>query len=80
MGSGSGITLSCGVGHRQGSDLALLGLGCRPATAALVGPLAFELPYAAGEVLKKREREKRKKTKTKNLTHTATIKKLNIFL
>ena len=32
---------------------------CRPAAAALIGPLAWELPYAAGVVLK-RKKERRK--------------------
>ena len=29
-------------------DLALLWLWCRPAAAAPIGPLAWELPYAVG--------------------------------
>ena len=33
-------------------DLALLWLWCRPAAAALIRPLAWELPYAAGVALK----------------------------
>ena len=35
-----------------------LWLWCRPAAAALIGPLAWELPYASGVTLKKRERER----------------------
>ena len=31
---GSSIAKSCGVGYRCGSDMALLWLWCRPATAA----------------------------------------------
>ena len=31
---GSHIAVSCGIGHRRGSDLALLGLWQRPATVA----------------------------------------------
>ena len=31
-----GITMSCGVGRRQGLDLALLWLWCRLATPALI--------------------------------------------
>ena len=46
--------MSCGVGCRGGSDLALLGLGCR------IRPLAWESPYATGAALKS------KKKKTKN--------------
>ena len=39
-------------------DLALLWLWCRPAAAALIQPLAWERPYAAGVAIK---REKKKK-------------------
>ena len=38
--------MSCGVGLRQGLDLALLCLWCRPAAAAPIQPLAWEPPYA----------------------------------
>ena len=31
---GSGIAMSCGVGHRQGSDPTLLWLWCGPAATA----------------------------------------------
>ena len=31
-------------------------LWCRQAAAAPIGPLAWELPYAAGVVLKKKEK------------------------
>ena len=55
----SGIAISCDVGHRHGSDLAaLLWLWCRLAAAALIQPLAWELPYAMGVVLKKYEKER----------------------
>ena len=37
---GSGIATSCGVGHRHGSDPALLWLWCRLAATAPMGPLA----------------------------------------
>ena len=36
----SGIATSCGVGHRCGSDLALLWCWCKPAAEAPIGPLA----------------------------------------
>ena len=45
--------MSCGVGHRHGSDLVLLWLWCRLAAAAPIGPLAWEPPYAAGTALKR---------------------------
>ena len=37
-------------------------LWCRPAAAALIHPLAWELPYASGAALKsKKEKKKEKK-------------------
>ena len=56
-----GIAVSCGVGHRGNSDPTPELLWFRPAAAAQIRPLAWELPYAAGVALKK----KRKKTKGK---------------
>ena len=57
--SGLGIrhchAISCGVGHRQGSDPTLLWLWCRLAAVALVWPLALELPCATGPALKKKK-------------------------
>ena len=44
--------MSCGVGCRCGSNLALLWLWYRPAAVALIRPLAWETPYAAGAALK----------------------------
>ena len=40
------------VGRRRGLDLVLWWLWCRPAATALIGPLAWEPPYAAGVTLK----------------------------
>ena len=39
-------------------DLALLWLCCRPVATALIGPLAWELPYAKGAAKKKKKRQK----------------------
>ena len=50
--------MSCGIGHRP----KLLWLWHRPAAVALIGPLAWESPYAAGEA---QEIAKRQKTKNK---------------
>jgi len=47
-----GLTMSCGVGCRCGSDPALLWLWHRPAAVALIRSLAWELPYATGTALK----------------------------
>ena len=53
----------CGVGRRCGSDPALLWLWSRPAAAALIQPLAWELLYAV-DVGVKRKEAKNKKGKT----------------
>ena len=55
--------MSCGVGHRRSSDLALLWLWCRLAAMALIRPLAWEPPYAMGVALEKTKRQKTKKQK-----------------
>ena len=44
--------MSCGVGLRRGSNPALLWLWCRPAAAAQIRPLAWEIPYATGSARK----------------------------
>ena len=53
----SGLRIRCccelGVGHRHGSDLALLWLWYRPAATAPVRPLAWEPPYTVGAALKR---------------------------
>ena len=45
--------MSCGVGHRHGSDLELLRPWPRLAATAAVQPLAWEPPYAASAALKR---------------------------
>ena len=47
--------MSCGVGHRRGSDP--VRLWCRPAAAAPIQPLASERPYAAGVALKRQKKK-----------------------
>ena len=49
---------SCSVAHRCGSDPALLWLWCRPVAAAMIQPLAWELPYAEGTALKRKRKKK----------------------
>ena len=44
--------MSCGVGQRHGSDLALLWLWRRLADVAPIRPLAWEPPEATGTALK----------------------------
>jgi len=57
--------MSCGVGCRHSSDPALLWLWCRPVAAALIGPLAWEPPYAVGVALEKAKRQTNKQTNNK---------------
>ena len=58
--------MSCGVGHRYISNLALLWLWL--AATALIRPLAWEPPYAAGEALKKkRKKKKRRRRRQKSI-------------
>mgnify|MGYP001189072516 CR=1 FL=1 len=53
--------MGCDIGHRLGSDAALLWLWCRPAATAWIRPLAWEPPYAVGAALKRQRKEKKKK-------------------
>ena len=62
VGWGSGVAMGCGVGHRHGSDLALLWLWHRPVATAPIGPLAWEPPCAAGAALKRQKKKKNSKT------------------
>ena len=54
--------MSCGIGHRHGSDLVLLWLWHWLAAAALIRPLVWELPHAMDAALKKEKRKKEKFT------------------
>ena len=67
--------MSCGIGHRCGSDPALLWLWlwlwCRLAAVAPFRPLAWEPPYASGTALKSKKKKKKKK-KNKNLGRPGT--------
>ena len=53
--------MSCGVGHRRGSDPALLWLWRRLAATASIRPLAWEPPNAAGAAQEMAKRQKKKK-------------------
>ena len=47
--------------QRRGSDLMLLWLWHRLAPTALIGPLAWEPPYAAGGAVKRQKKKKKGK-------------------
>ena len=55
--------MSYDVGHRRGSDLALL--RCRPVATAPIRPLAWDSPYATEAALEKAKETKKKKKKKK---------------
>ena len=48
--------MSCVVGHRHGSDPALLWLWHRPVAIAPIRPLAWEPPYAMGTAVKRKKK------------------------
>jgi len=64
---GSSVAVSCGVGHRRGLDLALLWLWRRLAAIALIRPLAWDRPYAAGSSPRKSKKTKKRKERNKNM-------------
>ena len=61
-----GVAVSFGVGHRHGSDLALLWLWHRLAAVSPIKSLAWESPYATG-AKKKNKRQKTKQTNKKTV-------------
>mgnify|MGYP007071216099 CR=1 FL=1 len=52
--------MNCGVGRRGSLDPPLLWLWRWPAAAALIRPLAWELPYALSAALKNTKKKKKK--------------------
>ena len=75
-GLGSGVAVSCGVGHRHILDLELLWLWCRMAAPAPIQPLAWEPPYAAGVALKTKKQNKTKQ----NRKQKSSLYKLQVVL
>ena len=67
--------MSCGVGHRHGSDPVLLWLWCRLVAVALVHPLAWESPYAVGVALKRQKNKNNNNKKSINNSLYSSIKK-----
>ena len=53
--------MSCGIGCRHGLDPVWLWLWHRLAAVALIGPLAWEPPYAVGVAIKKAKQTNQKK-------------------
>ena len=63
--------MSWGVGRRRGSDPAWLWLWCRPTGAALIRPLAWDPPCAAGVALKRHEENRKSDARDSQLKTTA---------
>lgn len=66
MGYRSSIAASCGVGFRCTWDSELL--WCRPAVAALVHPLAWELPYVCAALERRGKKKKNQEAPWKSKT------------
>ena len=62
--------MSCGVGHKCILDHAFLWLWLGLAATALIPPLAWELPYPTGVVLKRQKKKTKKKQKNKPIQLT----------
>ena len=71
--------MSCGVGRRRGSDLALPWLWRRLAATALIRSLAWEPPYAAGAAQEVAKRQKDKKKRIGKVDFILLLNKLLTF-
>ena len=49
------VAMSCGAGHRRGSDHELLWLWHRLVATAPIGPVPWEPPYAEGMALERQK-------------------------
>ena len=58
--------MSYGVGRRHSLDPELLWLWYRPAAAAPIQPLVWELPYGAGAALKRQNKTKKQEQNRQN--------------
>ena len=67
--------MSCDIGHRCSSDLALLWLWHRLADVAPIRPLAWEPPYAMSAALKRKKKKEKEKKE-----NSYWKKKISIFL
>ena len=72
--------MSCGLGHRHGSDPTLLWLWCRLGATAQIRPGAWEPPCAVGAALKGQKTKKKKKKRKKKNIRESRIKRLDTKL
>ena len=71
--------MSCGVGCRHSLDPTLLWLWCGRVATALIRPLAWEPPYAAGAAQEMAKRQRKKKEALNSLLHKVTSIRLLVF-
>ena len=70
-----GVAVNCGVGCRQGSDLALLWLWHEPVATAPIGSLAWEPPYEGCRSSPRNgKKTKKKKERERNLGHLVVLR------
>ena len=69
--------MSCGVGRRRGSDPAMLWLWCKPAAAAPMPALAWELPYAACAAIKSKKQTNKNQKPKNTISSTWLTDQLN---
>ena len=72
--------MSCGVGCRCGSDPTLLWLWHKPVATAPIGPVAWELPYAAGAALKRQKKILNLFLHSEKLSHMRNLMPLSSFI
>ena len=72
--------MNCGVGHRRGSDPALLWLWHRPEATAPIRPLAWEPPCAIGVALEKDKKTEKKKKLKSIYYYNSLIPKVSVAL
>ena len=77
VGRGSGVEVSCGIGHRHGSYPVLLWFWHRWAAVAAIRPVAWELTYATDSALKGKKQNKTKQNKNHVNTIHPTTESLN---
>ena len=75
---GSSVVMSCAVGFRCSSNPELLWLWHRPLATALIQPLAWELPYAAGVAPQIQKNPLCPNVVNSRNTKRDTVRKLNI--
>ena len=73
------LPVSCGVGRRRGSDPPLLWLWLWLVATVLIGPLAWEPPYASSVALKGPKKKKKRHKQTNKQTNKASVLEMKYF-